>query len=57
MQLAIAVICTGLLATLFGGTPADVIGSEIMTFAIYVLGCKLVDWLVDRGPTDRNKPY
>jgi hypothetical protein len=57
MQLAIAVICTGLLATLFGGTAADVTASQVMTLAIYTAGCKIVDWLVDRGPTDRNKPY
>jgi hypothetical protein len=59
MQLAIAVICTGLVATLFGGTAADVTASELMMMVIYVAGCKFIDWYIppDRGPTDRNKPY
>jgi hypothetical protein len=58
MNLAIAVICTGLAASLMGYSLADALGSQVVILAVYAAGCRIIDWYtLDRGPTDRNKPY
>jgi hypothetical protein len=58
MELAIAVICAGLVESLLGYSTADALISQVLVLAVYKAGCKFVDIYVDhRGPTDRNKPY
>jgi hypothetical protein len=58
MSLAIAVICAGLAASLMGyGTAVEVTITQVLVLAAYAAGCKIIDWLVWRGPVDRNKPY
>jgi hypothetical protein len=58
MQLAIAVICTGLAASLLDYSAADATIAQVIIVAAYAAGCRIIDcgchW---RGPTDRNKPY
>jgi hypothetical protein len=57
MQLAIAVICAGLAASLMGLTMVDALISQVALLAAYAAGCRIIDWYIARGPVDRNKPY
>jgi hypothetical protein len=57
MHLAIAVICTGLAASLMGFGAVDVTISQVLVLAVYTAGCRIIDIRVARGSVDRNKPY
>jgi hypothetical protein len=48
MQLAIAVICTGIAASLLGFGAVDVTISQVIILAVYAAGCRIIDFHVER---------